>query len=115
MSQQKKCSLINSMSEEQSGNSTTSVIEKCATIQNNIHCNAFIINSESCTLYILYLISLDVHRHFSQHLNILDDRYVEVESLQVAIHDGVYAAIEYKIISGRGYKLPRIKHNNCNG
>lgn len=102
------------MSEEQSDSNETSVIEKCATIQNNIYCNAFIINSKSCNLYILYLISLDLHRHFSQHLNILDDRYVEVGSLQVAIHDGVYAAIEYKVVSGRGYKLPRIHHNDCN-
>lgn len=85
-----------------------------ASIENTIVVDPFIIHSESCNEYISYLISLDLHRCFSKHLNIIsdnnDNRFVEIESLRVFIHDGVYKAIRYKAIAGHGYKLPRIHH-----
>ncbi|ATZ81584.1 Ac146-like protein [Drosophila innubila nudivirus] len=72
----------------------------------------FLIHSINCNQYIAYMISLDLHKHFAEHLYLSEDpRFVELKSLNVAIHNGVYKSIEYKATSGRGYKLPRIMYS----
>lgn len=99
------------------------------TIINTLVVEPFIIHSRFANQYIAYLIAIDLHRNFREHLyipesapttttsttnttpSIPEDRYVEIESLQVFIHDGVYKSIEYRAISGRGYRLPSIGHN----
>ncbi|AYP97982.1 Ac146-like protein [Mauternbach virus] len=78
-------------------------------ITNHIIVDEFIIHSVNCNPYIAYLISLDLHKHFEEHLQLSDDpRFIELQSLDVIVHNGVYKSIEYKAKSGRGYKLPRI-------
>lgn len=81
-------------------------------IENIIVVDPFIIHNESCNQIILYLISLDLHINFLKYLNICenDTRFVQVESVQIFIHDGPYKAIKYKVVAGYGYKLPLIKN-----
>ncbi|AQN78571.1 ACH96149.1 Ac146-like protein [Kallithea virus] len=80
-------------------------------ITNYIIVDDFIIHSVNCNEFITYLISLDLHKHFAQHLIISEDsRFVEIESLCVIIHNGIYKSIEYRATSGRGYKMPRITY-----
>lgn len=71
----------------------------------------FILNSTNSNKLITYLISLDLHRYFSNNLTkSTDQRYVEIAELTVKIHDGPYKSIEYKAVAGKGYKLPKFYH-----
>ncbi|ATY70266.1 Ac146-like protein [Tomelloso virus] len=81
-------------------------------IENSIVVESFVLHNSSAPEFILYLISLDLHINFLKHLTIcpVDDKFVEIESLELHIHDGPYKSIKYKATSGCGYRLPRIKN-----
>lgn len=87
-----------------------------ATIEDIIVVDPFIIHSKSCNEYILYLISVRLHKYFAKYLNNCDDnnRTVEIGKLETFVHDGVYKAIKFKAYAGKGYRLPRIHHNERN-
>lgn len=87
-----------------------------SSIEGTIVVDPFILHSTSCNEYTLYLISIDLHKHFAQHLNNCqdDNRLVEIGKLMVYIHDGKYKTIKYHAYAGRGYKLPRIYHTASN-
>lgn len=75
--------------------------------------STFLVNSKSSENYIKYLISLDLHRRYRNKLvNDSDDRYVEVESLQVYVHYSSFCPISYTVTFGRGYRLPRILYDD---
>lgn len=83
------------------------------TIEHSFVVNDWIINSSQCQELILYLISIQLHIHFAEHLLALDDddsRFVQVADLQIFIHDNVYKSVRFKAVSGKGYKLPSIGH-----
>jgi len=87
-------------------------IEKAYIISNYIVVPTYIIHSEECHDFILYIISIDLHKHLPHALNeCIDNRYVEIEWLKIFIHDSSYKSIRYEAKTGRGYRLPRIIHN----
>lgn len=58
-----------------------------------------------------YLISLDLHKRYPEFLNASsDNRFVEIESLQIRLSYGAFTAIKYDAKFGFGYKLPSIKY-----
>lgn len=80
-------------------------------IENSFVVESFIIHNESCNAIILYLISFDLHANFLKHLTLCaDSRFVEIKSIEIFIHNGVYKSIRYRAVSGHGYRLPRIKN-----
>ncbi|ACH96149.1 Ac146-like protein [Oryctes rhinoceros nudivirus] len=94
-------------------NSISVYVDVCETmpsIENSIIVPPFVIHNSSCNEFILYLISLDLHINFLKHLTPVDARFVEIQSLQIYIHDGPYKSIKYKAVSGLGYRLPLIKN-----
>lgn len=84
-----------------------------ASIEGLIVVDPFILHSSSCNEFTLYLISIDLHKHFGHNLNKCeeDSRFAEIGKLQVFIHDGKYKTIKYHAYAGRGYKIPRIHYN----
>lgn len=81
-------------------------------ISNYIVVPNYIIHSAECCDFILYIISLDLHKHIPHALNTCDDkRFIEIEWLHIYIHDSAYKSIQYEAKTGRGYRLPRIIHN----
>lgn len=99
-----------------------SVASSMPSIVNTLVVEPFIIHSRFANQYIAYLIAIDLHRNFKDHLyrpettaQTPESRFVEIESLQVFIHDGTYKSIEYRAVSGRGYRLPSIGHNAIDG
>lgn len=82
---------------------------------NELVIDSFLVHSESATTLLLYLISIDLHKYAYNRLNIIDEKYVEIERLNYTrIHYGVYISIEYEAVFGYGYKLPRIYYNKNN-
>lgn len=74
--------------------------------------DTFLVHSESADLYILYLISLDLHRRYGDLLWAdADDRFVQVKSLDARVHYGAFCAIYYTVEFGRGYRIPRISRD----
>lgn len=82
-------------------------------VNHHIVVETFLLHSESAQLYILYAISLDLHRRYNDRLTAEDgdDRYVQVKSLDVHIHYGAFCSIVYTVEFGHGYRLPRIVYN----
>lgn len=85
-------------------------------VEDYVEVPAFILQSELCQQYLLYYISVELHRKYPQWLSNdkYDCRYTNVEYLNVSIHNGPYTAIKYKIGFGVGYKLPRIYYSENN-
>lgn len=83
-------------------------------VSHHIVVDTFLVHSESVELYILYTISLDLHRRY-KHLLVVpedeDDRFVQVKSLDVHIHYGAFCSIVYTVEFGAGYRLPRIVYH----
>lgn len=91
------------------------------TIEHSFVVDDWILHTSQCQELILYLISIQLHIHFAEHLtkfegNNDDDntgdnsRFVQVADLEIFIHDNVYKSIRFKAMSGTGYKLPSISH-----
>lgn len=82
-------------------------------VRNVIVCNRTLVSSTSANLYFKFLISLDIHNTFPTVLteSLDDDRFVELQSLNIFIHDGAELSIEYIAKQGTGYRLPRIKNH----
>lgn len=84
-------------------------------VSHHIVVDTFLVHSESAELYILYAISLDLHRRYKHRLAANDedddDRFVQVKSLDAHIHYGAFCAIVYTVEFGLGYRLPRIVYN----
>lgn len=84
-------------------------------IEGHLLINPFILNSTSCELYILYLISIDISKNYNNLLVESSDLFVEIESLEIYIHDSAFTSLEYRAVApGKGYRLPRIVYNKCN-
>lgn len=87
------------------------------TVNNTISVEAFFINSTSVNEYLLYLISLDIftkYPTFATNCKI-DEKYLYVNDLSVAIHHGVYISVQYSARrTGKNddvvgcHRLPRI-------
>lgn len=79
---------------------------------NYFYVEEFIIYNKYCKTIILFLISLDLHKHHADKLHpCTDKRFVEIESLQVEYNDSKFGNVEYKATFGRGYRLPSIIYN----
>lgn len=92
----------------------------CNVIDNEIshylHVKEFQIHSVYAKFILLYHISIHLHKHYKKYLSassIGDNRFVEVEKLDISIHYGPHTAVSYKVKFGKGYKLPCITHNTC--
>ena len=75
---------------------------------------AFLLHSVDSKLYVLWLISDDLHRHRYSSIYIDQcpekelSKYVEVSSIDyILLHDGKDKSISYHVEFGRGYRLPR--------
>lgn len=80
--------------------------------RHHIVIDTFLVHSESAELYIAYLISLDLHGRYGDRLLAdVDDRFVQVRSLDARVHYGAFCAIAYTVEFGGGYRLPRIAHD----
>lgn len=90
-----------------------SVTQNGDRVVHHIVVDTFLLHSESAELYIQYAISLDLHRRYNDRLTAEheDDRFVQVESLDVHIHYGAFCCIVYAVEFGHGYRLPRIVYN----
>lgn len=81
-------------------------------ITSNIVIDPFLVNSYSCELYLLYIIALDIARidpYFMRTCVRDSERYGEIRSLKVSIHDSAFLSVEYTAVKGNGFLLPRIK------
>jgi hypothetical protein len=89
-------------------------------IEHSFVLDDWIIHSTNSAALILYLISVQLHTHFCDHLVTFqyDDGtltpYVEIGHLEVAIHNNVYKSVQFKAIAGTGYKLPRLCYYGAN-
>lgn len=84
-------------------------------ITSNIVIDPFLVNSYSCELYLLYVIALDITRidpYFMRTCVRDSERYGEIRSLRVSIHDSAFLSVEYTAVKGTGFLLPRIKFRN---
>lgn len=86
-------------------------------IEHSFVVESWFLSTPICRASLLYLISVQLHLHFAEHLNpcASDPRFVEVESLEITIHDNVYKSVRFRAIAGLGYKLPRIVHYHSPG
>lgn len=84
-----------------------------ATFEHFVVVRPFLIHSTSCNEYLLYCISVHLHKHWAEFLNksVDDPRFVEIESLELFIHNGSHESIRFKVHAGHGYRLPSINHN----
>lgn len=82
-----------------------------------IYLPSFLLHSKDSNLYLLWLISDDLHRYQYGKLNFVanptcperESKYIEIQSIEyITIHDGKYKSISYKVKFGRGYQLPRL-------
>lgn len=86
-------------------------------IEHSFVVESWFLSTPICRASLLYLISVQLHLHFAEHLRpcASDSRFVEVESLEITIHDNVYKSVRFRAIAGLGYKLPRIMHYHSPG
>lgn len=86
-------------------------------IEHSFVVESWFLSTPICRASLLYLISIQLHLHFAEHLQpcASDSRFVEVESLEITIHDNVYKSVRFRAIAGLGYKLPRIMHYHSPG
>lgn len=81
---------------------------------NFIEINKFLTSSEYSNVYLLYLISIDLHAKCSEILTKTNSKYCELGNLEVTIHNSSIYSLSYVATKGQGIKLPCIKNYQHN-